>query len=63
MVNKMIDRTAEALAFLGAANWGLDKLGFNLLSYLGTGMWSTIAIWAIAVSGGYCLYLWYNKKL
>lgn len=63
MPNKMIDTTAKVLAGAGAANWGLDKLGFNLLSYLGTGIFSTIALWAIAASGAYVVYLVFKKKI
>lgn len=60
-MNKAIDWTAKLLAGAGALNWGLQKLGFDLLTYFGS--FSMFAQWAIAVSGGYVLYLLFTKKL
>jgi len=60
---KEIDITAKILAGVGALNLGTDKfLNIDVLSHT-SGLVNIAAVIAIAVSGGYILYLLYKKKL
>lgn len=49
------------LAALGALNWGLNELEFNLLTYASG--FATLVLWLIAASGGYLVYLLIKKKV
>ena len=63
MVNTIVDKSAKILASVGAINLGTSEfLGFNVLSFV-TGVWSKVAIAAAAISGGYLVYLLWNKKI
>ena len=63
-MNKGIDKTAKVLAGIAALNVGTSKLlNFDVLSYVPTGMWTTLAIVVIGASGAYILYAIYDKKI
>jgi len=51
-------KTAMILSAVGALNWGLNELGFNLVSLI-FGSWATVEMivyYIIALSGAYALY-------
>ena len=63
-MDKMLERSMKYLAGIGAVNWGTSEfININLLSYVPEGIAKTIAIGAIAVSGGFVLYWAWNKKI
>lgn len=53
------DRTALILAAIGAINWGLTDIGYNLVALL-IGSWSglaaSIVYWIVAVAGAWTVY-------
>ncbi len=52
-----LTKTAVILANIGAINWGLTTLGFNVVELiLGVGLLAQIVYYVIAVSGIYALY-------
>lgn len=58
------DTVAKVLAGIGATNWGTSELlGFNVLSFVPEGMFTTVAVGAIGAAGLYVLALVYNKKI
>lgn len=64
MVNKIVDKAAKILAAAGALNWGLvEFVKFDLLSLAPAGIIHTLAVAAVAVSGGYVLYELYKKRI
>ena len=63
-MNPIVDKGAKVLAALGALNVGLAKIvNFDLLSFVPTGIWTTVVVAAIAVSGGYLGYEIYKKRV
>ena len=63
-MNKMLERAMKYLAGIGALNWGSSEfINVNALSYLGTGIWHTLGVAAIAVSGGFVVYWAWKKKI
>ena len=64
MLPQIWDKLAKILAGIGALNWGLVKfVNFDVLSLLGAGTIKTVGLIAVAVSGGYLLYLAIKKKI
>jgi len=49
------EKTALVLAALGAINWGLEELDFNLVELLGNATVMTVVYWVIALCGVYAL--------
>jgi len=63
-MNKTLENAMKYLAGIGALNIGTSEfLNVNALSYLPEGIVSTIAVAAIAVSGGFVLYWAWKKKI
>lgn len=64
-MNKLVETTAKALAGIGALNWGIAKFfpQYDLLGFVPAGIINTGAVIAIAVSGGYMLFLLYKKRI
>lgn len=61
-MNKAITTGAKVLAGVGALNWGLQKfVNIDVLSYVPAGIFNTVVVALIAVSGGVLLY-WVMKK-
>lgn len=55
-------KAAVILANIGAINWGLTTLGYNLVDMLlGAGVIAQIVYYVIAVSGIYALYTVFTK--
>ena len=49
------EKTALVLAAIGAINWGLQELNFNLVDLLGNSTVISIVYWVIALCGVYAL--------
>ena len=63
-ISKQVSSTAVVFAGVGALNVGLSKfLSFNLLSFVPTGIVSTLVYAAVGLSGAVVLYQLYDKKL
>ena len=61
---KTLDKAAVIVASIGALNWGLVKfLSIDLLSYVPTGIFSTVVVAAIAASGIYVGYEAIQNKI
>ena len=58
------DRTAKVLAGIGALNVGTSQF-FNLdaLTWIPVGMFNTLAVAAVGLSGLYLLYLAFKKRV
>lgn len=61
-MNKIVDKLAKILVGVGATNWGLAILNFNVLNYV-SGIWLTVSELAIGASGIYVLYEIYKKRI
>ena len=63
-MNKMLERTMKYLAGLGALNLGTSEfIDINALSYVPAGIFSTLVVAAVAVSGGFVVYWAWQKKI
>lgn len=63
-MKKIIETGAGVLAGVGALNWGSSKLlSFDVLKFVPSGIWTTLAVLAIAASGAVVLYMVYEKKI
>jgi len=63
-MNKLVEKTMKFLAGAGALNWGTSEfLDVNVLTYLPSGIISTLAVAAIAASGGFVIYLVWKKRI
>ena len=63
-MNKMLERTMKYLAGIGAINLGTSEfIDVNLLSYVPEGIFSTLVLGAVAISGGFVVYWAWNKKI
>lgn len=56
-----LEKIAKYIAAVGALNWGLAQLNFDLVAKLGS--FATVGYWVVGISGGYLLYEYiFNKK-
>ena len=63
-MNKMIETGAKVLAGVGALNVGLSQfVNIDLLSYVPVGIFNTVVVAAVAISGGWVLYQVFQKKI
>lgn len=63
-MNKILESGAKYLAGIGALNWGTSQfIGIDALSYVPTGIIQTLAVAAIAVSGGAIIYWAWKKRI
>jgi len=63
-MNKLLERSMKYVAGIGALNIGTAEfLNFDVLSFVPDGIVKTIAIGAIAVSGGFIVYWAWKKKI
>jgi len=56
--NKWLPKTALTLSAVGAINWGLNEIGFNLVGKIfgSFGALASVVYYLIAVCGVYALY-------
>ena len=57
LVNMDMKGITNWLVAIGAINWGTTALGYDLVSYLGGGMLSSLVYYAVGLAG---LYFGYN---